>query len=110
YIEAQPQLNLDQDISVKIRQRSLKIKDVWFPYELNTTMFFPQTMGGTIAAGRTIIDSVIFNPAFDNIRFDHLSKVLPDTNAISAIEPYRDSLTEKEKNTYTYMDSLGATE
>ena len=107
YIEARPVIVADNEINIKIRQRCEKTNGIWFPRELNTTLYIKQALGKTVAAGRTRIDSLVFDPDFSQIAYNHIIKEYHPLNDTSLLVSSRDPLSKKEKSTYQFVDSLG---
>ncbi len=89
----------------------------WFPRQLNTDLIMHKAVNGYAdlsGIGRTYIQDVQFDTTlskklFDDIVLDYEPGMKPRDEAFW--NEYRhDTLTEKEKNTYTVIDSIGKKE
>lgn len=130
-IQAEPN-DKDTVMDVRIQQKYLLVEGkAWFPVELNTHLLL-HTLSGieidTIAisetqglktkhsfifagSGKSYLDSINLKPGFDEVKFNHV-EVSVDKKAIlndpDYFKPYRpDSLSEKDLNTYRFIDSIG---
>jgi hypothetical protein len=107
----------DKDISIKIQQQYKKIDGSWFPVELNSNMIFNnaeidnfQMMG----IGKTYLKNIQINPEIENKEFSYIATEIANdaTKKDEAFwNKYRgDTLSQKEKNTYHVIDSVGKAE
>lgn len=130
-IQAEPN-EKDTAMDIRIQQNYALIEGkAWFPVELNTHLLL-NTLSGieidTVAlsetkglrtrhsfvfagSGKSYLDSINLKPGFDAVKFNHV-EVSVDKKAIlndpDYFRPYRpDSLSEKDLNTYRFIDSIG---
>jgi hypothetical protein len=105
----------DEGISIKIQQKYQKIGDHWFPEQLNTFLIFNNAQINNFklyGISRSYLKNIVINP-------DTLSKKDFTNVAVEIKEDatkkdedfwnkYRvDTLNEREKNTYHFIDSIG---
>ncbi|MFZ4521103.1 MAG: DUF5686 family protein [Bacteroidales bacterium] len=89
----------------------------WFPVQLNTDVAFNNMRIGkykAVGSGRSYIRDIVLNPDLVRREFNHLD-VEVDKDATSRSEPfwnqYRvDSLSQKDRQTYKVLDSIGKAE
>ncbi|MHC1703501.1 MAG: DUF5686 family protein [Tenuifilaceae bacterium] len=108
-------------ISIKIQQRYERIKETWFPVELNTDLSltsktFDSRTKKTITVemlgvGKSYLKDIEINPNIRSGNFSHVEATF-DPQAGERNTEYwnlyrRDSLTAKELRTYKVIDSLG---
>jgi len=124
----------DTVMDVRIQQKYTFIDGkAWFPTELNTNLNLNNLSGILIdtipindstavrrklnyvfaGTGKSYLDSINLKPDFSGIKFNHV-EIDMDKKAVlnnpKYFEPYRpDSLTEKDLNTYHFIDSIGKT-
>lgn len=87
----------------------------WFPVQLNTDVAFNNMRIGkykAVGSGRSYIRDIVLNPDLVRREFNHLD-VEVDKDATARSEPfwnqYRvDSLSQKDRQTYKVLDSVGA--
>jgi hypothetical protein len=112
-------MEADTIIGVKIQQLYEKIDGkAWFPTQLNTTLSFGSVLVNdypVMGLGTTYLDSILINPNLSKTIFRGKVTVEFAKNDEKSIEPilnpYRkDSLTNRDINTYLFMDSLGEAE
>lgn len=101
--------------NIKIQQMyEFSQNQYWFPKQLNYEWIlpnYPSEKAGIVLRGTSFIDNVSFHFDFKNSDFE-ISELTYDKNAVNRGEDFwkknrNDSLTSKEVNTYTKMDSLG---
>ena len=100
-----------------IQQLYQKVEGQWFPKQLNTNLKFPGIVasmdGGSfpmVAVGKSYLDSIEINPDLSKHRFSDI-EIKVDPNAAFRDETFWndhriDSLTERVKATYIFVDSL----
>ncbi len=105
-------------ISIKIQQMYEFFEGThWFPVQLNTDIIFKNVTVNKyppIGRGKNYIRNIVLNPELVKRQFNQIS-IEVDPNAGDRSEAfwidYRgDSLTERERKTYEYVDSLGKAE
>jgi hypothetical protein len=105
-------------ISIKIQQMYEFIEGShWFPVQLNTDIIFKNVTVNKyppIGRGKNYNRNIVLNPELVKRQFNQIS-IEVDPNAGDRSEAfwidYRgDSLTERERKTYEYIDSLGKAE
>lgn len=107
----------DEAISVKIQQQYELMEGKWFPKQLNSNFTFNNIEADNLkvlGVSRTYIKNVEINPELKNKQFSNIDTEI-DPNATHRDEEfwnkYRgDTLSQKEKNTYHVIDSLGKAE
>jgi len=130
-ISAEP-TEKDTMMDIRIQQKySFVDGKAWFPSELNTNMTLNNFSGILVdtvpisdstaikskqrfvfaGIGKSYLDSINLNPELENVKFNQV-EVSMDKNVIlnnpSYFDKYRpDSLTEKDLNTYNFIDSIG---
>lgn len=111
-----------ENIAIKFQQTYQLINnELWFPKQLFIDFSIlgiipwnpPQWAPVLSGSGQTFIDSVSINPSFKNISFSELTIAFEDTfkanENFKNFARYRPSpITEKEINSYSYVDSIGA--
>ncbi len=109
----------EEGFRIKIQQKYELIDgEQWFPVQLNTdiTFFNAQVRAGTrtanmVAGGKTYIKNIEINPQLVRREFDILGiDVEPDSHdkPDDFWQAYRiDSLSERDRRTYEFMDSIG---
>lgn len=107
--------NKEKNISIKIQQQYAYINNLaWFPVQLNTDIIFYSIMlnnSPAIGIARSYIENIEVNPEIKNNIFSEVAVDI-DKNAGKRDENYwnekrKDTLSLKEQNTYTYIDSVG---
>lgn len=104
----------DEMISMKMQQQYEKINGSWFPVQLNSDLIFDMYEGGEVkvlGVNRTYIKNIEINPEITNREFSNVITEI-DESATAKDEDFWDerrenALTEKEINSYHYIDSLG---
>jgi len=107
----------DKDIIVKIQQQYKKIDGSWFPVELNSNIIFNNAQINNfkmMGIGKSYLKNIQINPDIENKEFSYIDTEIADdaTKKDEAFwNKYRgDTLSQKEKNTYQVMDSIGKAE
>jgi hypothetical protein len=108
----------DNGISIKIQQMYEMIDDVhWFPVQLNTDVIFSNVMVNNnppIGRGKSYIRDIELNPDLVRRQFNQIAiDVDPhagDRDEHFWIEYRGDSLSERDRQTYFFMDSIGRKE
>ncbi|MFN4233557.1 MAG: DUF5686 family protein [Bacteroidia bacterium] len=107
--------NKEKNISIKIQQQYAYINNLaWFPVQLNTDIIFYSIMlnnSPAIGIARSYIENIEINPEIKNNIFSEVAVDI-DKNAGKRDENYwnekrKDTLSLKEQNTYTFIDSIG---
>jgi len=113
---------VEEGISIRIQHMYEKVdNDHWFPVQLNTDVIFKnmQATAGEkvlnmVAIGKSYLKDIVVNPELVRRQFDVLGvDVEPDSHDKSEDfwAGYRiDSLTERDKRTYAFLDSIGDAE
>ncbi len=112
---AEPANEEEGGLAIKIQQKYELIDNKqWFPVQLNSDFIFKNISVGNvkfIGEGRSYLQNIILNPELKKNEFSNIELEVKDANAVpddKIWEKYRtDSLTEKDKNTYRVIDSLG---
>lgn len=130
-IQAEP-TERDTAMNISIQQKYRRMDGgAWFPVELNTRLSLNNMSGVLLdtiplsdstavkvkqrfvfaGIGKSYLDSVSLTPDLSDVRFNHV-EISMDKKAIlndpSYFEPYRpDSLSDKDMNTYHFIDSIG---
>ncbi|MBL4594212.1 MAG: carboxypeptidase-like regulatory domain-containing protein [Flavobacteriales bacterium] len=107
----------DEDIAIKIQQKYEKIEGSWFPVQLNSNLTFNNLELGNykmMGIGKTYLKNIQINPEISNKEFSYIETEI-DINATKKDEEFwnkhrGDTLSQKEKNTYHVIDSLGKAE
>jgi hypothetical protein len=107
----------DESIIIKIQQQYKKIDGSWFPVELNSNMIFNNAQVNNfkmMGIGKTYLKNIQINPEITNKEFSYIETEI-DIDATKKDEEfwdkYRgDTLSQKEKNTYHVIDSIGKAE
>lgn len=103
-------------LTLKIEQQYQKVGDgLWFPEQLNFELEapkYPHKNMGMRIGGKSYISNVELNPEFDPKIFKNneanVLTINANRRADSLWRPYRlNDLTEKELNTYRFLDSIG---
>jgi hypothetical protein len=111
---AEPSRDID-GMNIRIQQKYTFIEDtLWFPEQLNTDIIFNNVKINDLAPvgkGKSYIRDIVLNPDLVRRQFNQVSiEVDPDAGDRSEgyWQDYRsDSLNERERRTYQYIDSLG---
>ncbi|MCO6501323.1 MAG: carboxypeptidase-like regulatory domain-containing protein [Vicingus serpentipes] len=113
---AEPMIQ-EEGIDIKIQQKYEKIEGSWFPVQLNSNLTFNtlelvnyKVMG----IGKTYLKNIEINPKLSNKEFSYVETEI-DLNSTKKDEEFwnihrKDTLSQKEKNTYHVIDSLGKAE
>lgn len=120
-VRAKPTDANAQGFNIEIQQLYDYIEGQWFPIQLNTNILSNNTIATTsgematfIGVGKSYHKDIILNPDLVRRQFSHIEVEL-DPNAGYQKDEFweehrADSLSERDINTYTYMDSLGKAE
>lgn len=103
------------NVSLNIQQKYEKIEGHWFPVQLNTDMVLNVVNVNNFhvkGIGRAYLRDIQINPELKNNQFSQVElEIMPDasTKSDDFWNQYRlnNSLSEKEKNTYHFIDSVG---
>ncbi|PJB59984.1 MAG: hypothetical protein CO098_00490 [Bacteroidetes bacterium CG_4_9_14_3_um_filter_41_19] len=120
-VKAEPANDSTAGFSIKIQQGYEFIQDHWFPTQLNTDVSLPMiTVSDSInnypviGKGRSYIREINLNPAIKKSDFGYHEIEIEAGATKRKGEFWRefrvDSLTDKEKETYRVIDSLGKAE
>lgn len=102
-------------VSIKIQQMYEFIEGThWFPVQLNTDIILKHVAINKyppVGRGKNYIRNIVLNPELVKRQFNQIS-IEVDPNAGDRSEDYwikyrGDSLTERERNVYEFMDSVG---
>ena len=114
YVKASPADTAVATLSSTIEQYYQRNDSIWFPARLNIDIGFKKFFISNMPVrmtGTTIIDSIKINPAITQKDFDGVAvDLLPDAakHDSSFWQAHRlDSISEKEIQSYKYIDSLG---
>ncbi|MCC6691656.1 MAG: hypothetical protein IT235_09000 [Bacteroidia bacterium] len=108
----------DQEVQVKIQQKYEFVEGKqWFPTQLNTDIVFKNSSVNSFAPlgiGRSYLKDILINPDLNKKQFGRIELKVAD-DATKKTNDYwnkyrTDTLSEKEKNTYHKMDSIGKAE
>lgn len=107
----------DEAIAIKIQQQYELLEGKWFPNQLSSTINFNNLEANgfrLIGVSRTYIKNVEINPELKNKQFSIVDTEI-DPEATHRDEEYwnnyrGDTLSQKEKNTYHVIDSIGKAE
>ncbi|PJC62408.1 MAG: hypothetical protein CO022_04675, partial [Flavobacteriales bacterium CG_4_9_14_0_2_um_filter_32_27] len=107
----------DEGVAIKIQQQYELLEGKWFPKQLSSTINFNSLEANgfkLIGLSRTYIKNVELNPELKNKQFGYVDTEI-DPNATRKDEVFwnkyrEDTLSQKEKNTYHVIDSLGKAE
>ncbi len=107
----------DEGVDIKIQQKYEKVEGSWFPVQLNSNLTFNNLELGNykmMGIGKTYLKNIEINPELSNKEFGYVETEI-DVNATKKDDvfwnSYRgDTLSQKEKNTYHVIDSLGKAE
>lgn len=117
-VRAKPLVSDEQGFNIEIQQLYDFIDGHWFPTQLNTNILFNNTIATAsgeqasfIGIGKSYHKDVILNPELVRRQFSHIEVEL-DPNAGYQKEDFwnqyrKDSLSQRDKNTYAFMDSVG---
>jgi len=116
-VKAQPP-NDSSGIAVKIQQAYKLIEDQWFPHQLNTDIIFNNVAAGNadtsyplVGTGRSYIRDINLHPGLKKKDFGFHEVEIEEGAARKKGEFWReyrvDSLTDREKETYRVIDSIG---
>jgi len=109
----------DRGISIRIQQKyELKEGQHWFPVQLNTDLVLrnvnvsaDSTGYPLVGVGKSYLKDIRINADLDKKEFSNVEiEVLPDaySKADQLLTVYRtDSLSQRESNTYSFIDSIG---
>ncbi len=93
----------------KIQQKYALIENKWFPEQLNFDLTFVNL--DLVFVGRSYIENVNLHPELTRKDFDNFVVEIPDSSATKDeyfwYKHRSDTLTTKDKNTYTTLDSMG---
>ncbi len=107
----------DEALIIKIQQQYKKIDGSWFPVQLNSNMIFNNAQFEDFkmaAISRTYLKNIQINPEISKKEFSYIDTEM-DIDATKKPEEYwkeyrGDTLSQKEKNTYHVLDSVGKAE
>lgn len=116
-VKAQPP-NDSSGIAVKIQQAYKLIDDQWFPYQLNTDIIFNNVAAGNgdtsfplVGKGKSYIRDINLKPDLKKKDFGFHEVQIEEGATRKKGEFWReyrvDSLTDREKETYRVIDSIG---
>lgn len=120
-VRAEPVDADEQGFSIEIQQLYEYIDDHWFPVQLNTNLLFNNMIASTqgekarfIGIGKSYHENIHLNPELVRREFSHIEVEL-DPNAGFQKQDYWDqfrvdSLSERDRRTYEFMDSIGEAE
>lgn len=120
-VRAKPLNSDEQGFNIEIQQLYDFVDGHWFPTQLNTNILFNNTIATTngeqanfIGIGKSYHKDVVLNPELVRRQFSHIEIEL-DPNAGYQKEEFwdqyrADSLSQRDQNTYTFMDSVGKAE
>lgn len=105
-------------IGIKIQQAYKLVDNQWFPYQLNTDIIFNNMMASDgetsyplVGKGRSYIKDINLNPGLKKSQFGYHEVEIEEDATRKKGEfwkEYRvDSLTDREKETYRVIDSIG---
>lgn len=107
----------EEGFSIKIQQQYKKVDGSWFPVQLNSTLIFTnKDLEGieTLVVSRSYLKNIEINPEIDKNEFSYIATEMSEDAGKQPDEfwdTYReDTLSQKEKNTYHVVDSLGKAE
>lgn len=116
-VKASPDSDKDSFFTAVIQQLYEKNEGQWFPKQLNTNILFPSfalNLDGEnfplVAIGKSYVSDVKINPELNRREFSEI-EVNVEKNAARQDEEFwdsyrNDSLTQRVKNTYQFMDSI----
>ena len=107
----------DEGIAIKIQQKYEKIEGSWFPIQLNSNITFNNLQLNNfkmLGIGKTYLKNIQINPEISKKEFSYIDTEI-DVDATKKEEEFwdkyrEDTLSQKEKNTYHVIDSLGKAE
>jgi hypothetical protein len=117
-VKAEPAKN-GGGIAVHIQQKyELVDGEHWFPVQLNTTITFDALSVGSggqqsrlLGIGKTYIKDIELNPNLVKKAFSHIEVEIDPNAAYQKEKQWKsfriDSLTERDRQTYHFMDSIG---
>lgn len=113
---AEPMIQ-DEGIVIKIQQKYEKIDGSWFPVQLNSNLIFNNAQINNfkvMGIGKTYLKNIQINPELSKKEFSYVATEI-DIDATKKDEEFwnkyrEDTLSQKEKNTYHVIDSLGKAE
>lgn len=120
-VRAKPTEANAQGFNIEIQQLYDFMEGHWFPVQLNTNILFNNMIATSsgekakfIGIGKSYHKDILLNPELVRRQFSHIEVEL-DPNAGYQKEEFwdqhrTDSLTDRDKRTYTFMDSLGKAE
>lgn len=104
----------EEGINIAIQQNYSLISNKWFPYQLNVDMTMPTAEVNGVpmkGVGRSYVSDVVFDSEFSNKDFGPIVLMMEQDAKLKTDQEW-DSLrymplTDKEKNTYRFIDSIG---
>jgi len=107
----------DEGIAIKIQQKYEKIEGSWFPIQLNSNVIFNNLQLNNfkvLGIGKTYLKNIQINPEISKKEFSYIDTEI-DVDATKKDEEFwnnyrEDTLSQKEKDTYHVIDSLGKAE
>ena len=107
----------EKGFSIKIQQQYKKIDGSWFPIQLNSTLvFINKDLEGAeiLVVSRSYLKNIEINPEINKNEFSYIETEMIEGAGKKTDEfwdIYReDTLSQKEKNTYHVVDSVGKVE
>ena len=107
----------EKGFSIKIQQQYKKVDGSWFPVQLNSTLIFTnKDLEGLeiLTVSRSYLKNIEINPDIDKKEFSNIVSEMSEDAGKKTEEfwnLYReDTLSQREKNTYHVVDSLGKAE
>ncbi|MEJ6674589.1 MAG: DUF5686 family protein [Polaribacter sp.] len=107
----------EKGFSIKIQQQYKKIDGSWFPVQLNSTLILrnKQLRGvKTLVVSRSYLKNIEINPEIDKKEFSYIDTEMSEDAGKKEDEfwgVYREGkLSQREKNTYHVVDSIGKVE
>ncbi len=106
-----------ESFGIKIQQQYEKIENSWFPVQLNTTILFKNASINTfkmIGIGKSYLKNIQINPDLKKNEFGVIATEVADDVTKKNEDfwnKYReDTLSDKERATYHFVDSVGKAE
>ena len=116
-VKASPDKEKEDFFTAIIQQLYEKVEGHWFPKQLNTNILFPSfslDVDGEnfplVAVGKSYLSDIKINPELDRREFSEI-EINVDKKAAKQDEAFwdsyrNDSLSQRVKNTYEFMDSV----
>lgn len=104
----------EEGINIAIQQNYSLISNKWFPYQLNVDLTMPTAEVNGIpmkGAGRSYVSDVVFDSEFSKRDFGPIVLMMEQDAKLKSDQEWDTlryiPLTDKEKNTYRFIDSIG---